>query len=234
MRKLSLLIVIGAVLLALFACEKEKDPNWIEEIRVSFDAETLLVTTESDHVLLSTQDLGSVIQLTIDIEDPYSVDQDTKVYINDELIDRDELTISSNIMYDIPHPNPVDPESYVDVEITFDPQGGVWPADIFNTFEPEYELTITALNDLSGTTFSLFDNEQTQLRWYYKLFLSYNEAYQAYEVVYKDASTASILYLDLPAYDFVIGAHLHTTDVVSRDTMIELSSEEGNPKFVLR
>ena len=233
MRKLSLLIVIGALLLALFACEKEKDPNWLEEIRVSFDRESLQVTTVSEHVALSTQDLGLVIQLTIDIEDPFSVDQDTKLYVNNELIDKDLITItSSSIMYDIPHPNPVDPESYVDVEITFDPQGGIWPADIFNTFEPEYELTITALNDLSGTTFSLFDNEQTQLRWFYKLFLSYNETYQAYEVVYKDASTASILYLDLPAYDFVIGAHLHTTDVVSRDIMIALSSEEGNPRFV--
>lgn len=233
MKKSYMLFIIAIFIFGLQACQQEKNPNWLDQIHITFDEETLTVTSETAHIQWVTQDLGNVIALTITIQEPFFVDQKTKLYVNDINIAAKDMTLEAQqILYHLPHPHPVDPESYVDVTVTFDPNGGVWKKPVFDAFDPEYRLTITAKNDLSGITFSLFDNAQTQLRWYYKLFLDYNEAYDAYEVVYKDASTASVLNLNLPAYDIIIGAHLHTTDILARDTMIALSSQDEHPTFV--
>jgi len=233
MKKSYMLFIIAIFIFGLQACQQEKNPNWLDQIHITFDEETLAVTSETAHIQWVTQDLGNVIALTITIQEPFFVDQKTKLYVNDINIAAKDMTLEAQqILYHLPHPHPVDPESFVDVTVTFDPNGGVWKKPVFDAFDPEYRLTITAKNDLSGITFSLFDNAQTQLRWYYKLFLDYNEAYDAYEVVYKDPSTASVLNLNLPAYDIIIGAHLHTTDILARDTMIALSSQDEHPTFV--
>jgi len=184
-------------------------------------------------VVVSQEELLDTINIRIEPEEPYKVSVKTIVYINGDRVDRDQLVMDGDILtFIIPHPHPVDPNAYVDVNVTLDSDGGIWNQDLMNQMEPDHTLTITAQNDLSGDTFSLFTNDQTQLRWYYKLFLSYNEAYDAYEVVYTDYSTAGVLNLDLPAYDYIIGVHLHTLDTDTRDVIMSLSESEELPMFI--
>lgn len=233
MKRLGIGLLILIFILILQACNETIDPNWINQVQLSFDEELLEVTTLDSNITISTDDLGDVLSVKIQTEEPFYFNQKTKVYVNDLIVNVDLLAIDNQeIVYAMLHPNPQNPLEYVNVDVTFDPNGGMWNKEIINSFEPHYQLTITAKNDLSGTTFSLFDNEQTQLRWYYKLFLSYNELFEAYEVVYSDPSTASIYYLDLPAYDYVIGVHLHTTDIEARDIIIDLTTHDERPMFI--
>jgi len=233
MMKTWLLMMALILSIGMVACQEDVDPNHIKTIDLTFDEETLDVTTDTEGIILQTKDIGDHIEVTVDVTDPFYVDQRVNVLINDVKLDQTKVTVEDNhIIILIPHPRPVDPESYVDVDVTFDPHGGVWGPDIFETMTPAHELTITALNDLTGTTLSLFDKAQTQLRWFYKIFLAYDEDIEAYKVVYFDASTASILYLDLPDYDWVIGAHLHTEDTVAKDVMIALTSTPQFPLYI--
>lgn len=233
MKRIGLGILLLIFTLFLEACIKETDPNWVKQINLTFNAASLEVSTSDDKIQIAVDDLGDVLHIEIQIDAPFYFDQKTKVYVNDIQTDKDLLTISKQeIIYEMPHPNPRNPLEYVNVDVTFDPNGGVWSKEVIDTFEPSYELTITALNDLSGQTFSLFDNQQTQLRWYYKIFLSYNEMFEAYEVVFSDPSTASIANLDLPAYDYVIGVHLHTLDITARNVIMDLAEKDERPMII--
>ena len=112
------------------------------------------------------------------------------------------------------------PDEYVDVNVTFDLEGGHWSSDIFTTIEPKDELIITALNDTTGTVFTLIDSKDVSLRWFYKLFIVYNNEYEAYEVVGKDLATASVTNLDLPDYDYVLALHDNLVDQETKDSFI--------------
>lgn len=214
-------------------CQQEDDPYMIKTIHLTFDEETLAVTTITEGVTLSTQDIGDFVEVTLELIEPYTWGSTVLIYVNEVKLDPTNVSILDDVVRGlIPHPRPIDPNSYVDVLVTFHPEGGMWQKDVVDTMIPKHHLTITTFNDLTGTSFSLFDASQTQLRWFYKLFLRYDESMEAYEVVASDASTASILNLDLPDYDFVIGAHLHTTDPVARDVMIALTSEMNYPMYI--
>ena len=226
---LSLLIII--ISLSLTACKE--DPNLIKRIDLSFNEESLELTTEDDHIEIVTSDLGDVIRVEIHVDAPFYFSKKTALYVNNSLVSHDLLTIEKQgLIYTMPHPNPRNPLDYVSVDVTFDPNGGSWGSEIIEVLEPAHELTITALNDLSGATFSLFDHTQIQLRWYYKMFIKYSEVFEAYEVVYSDPSTASVSNLELPDYDYVIGVHLHTVDIVARDLIISLVEEDKRPMLI--
>lgn len=234
MKRLILWIAIPIFMLALTACEDQKDPHYLGSIHLTFLSETLQMTADHESVIVDLSDVQNTLQITLSTVAPMFLDAKTIVYVNDERIASKDISYQNgSLVFSYQHPNPIDPESYVDVTVTLDPYGGKWDKDIFDTLDPHDELTITALNDLSGLTFSLFDNEQTLLRWYYKLFISYDEEYDAYQVVYADASTASVSNLELPAYDYILGVHLHTEDIEARDRIMELT-EEKYPIVYLR
>jgi len=215
------------------ACQKENDPHLINTIHLTFDEQTLDVSIITEGLALQSKDIGNYIEVTLNIDDPYYAGTSVLVYINGVALDRTNVTLKDqHIVCLIPHPRPVDPNAYVDVNVTFNPNGGMWGKDMFEILEPTHHLIITSFNDLSGVTFSLFDQSQTQLRWFYKFFIIYDDDMDAYQVVASDASTASVLYLDLPDYDFIIGAHLHTVDTEARDMMIALTTEVTYPIYV--
>lgn len=93
------------------------------------------------------------------------------------------------------------------VEVTLDLNGGHMGVDYLSTQEPDSTMMIQSKNDVGGDTLSLFDRDNTKLRWFYKLFIVFNEPTQLYEVVYKDPMTAAVENLTLPHYDYIIGAH---------------------------
>lgn len=226
MKRIYLSLIFIVLVMALSSCNQ--DPNFISRIDLSFDTSSLEVTSKDERIDFSSVDQGDLIEVTITVENPFYFGLKTVIYVNNQKVDKNHFIVEKNIItLQITHPNPVDPNSYVDVEVTLNPMGGYWDKDILESLEPDYTLLISSYNDLNGTTFSLFDNNQTQLRWFYKLFLSYDESYDAYRVVYSDPSKASVSNLELPAYDYIIGAHLHTTDVLARDTLIELSGREN-------
>ena len=232
MRKL-VYVMIMLSLVILTACDTQNDPYQIGVIHLSLNEDTLILSVEEDHVVVSKEELLDIIKITLEPEEPYKMSVKTIVYVNGDRVDRDQIVMDGDTLtFTIPHPNPVDPNAYVDVNVTLDSDGGIWNQDLMNQMEPVHTLSITAKNDLSGDTFSLFTNDQTQLRWYYKLFLSYNEAYDAYEVVYTDYATASIINLELPAYDYIVGVHLHTLDTTTRDVIMSLSESNELPMFL--
>jgi len=114
----------------------------------------------------------------------------------------------------------IDPLEYVDVDVTFDLDGGYWNSDIFQGFDAENNLTLTTKNDVSGISFTLVDSSITSLRWFYKLFIKYNETFDAYEVVASDQATAAISDLTLPDYDYVLAIHDNCQDLDALDAMI--------------
>ncbi|MBU1143343.1 MAG: hypothetical protein KKH92_06835 [Firmicutes bacterium] len=118
------------------------------------------------------------------------------------------------------------PTEYVDVDVTFQLEGGHWDSQIFKLNDPKDQLTVTDLNNTTGTVFSIIDSKDVSLRWFYKLFIVYNEAYEAYEVVFKDLATASISNLDLPDYDYILALHDNLTDQETKDIFIDYVGAE--------
>lgn len=118
------------------------------------------------------------------------------------------------------------------VEVTLDLNGGHMDASYLSTIEPNSALTIMSKNDTSGSSLSLMDHTQTKLRWFYKLFIAYNQAVGLYEVVYVDPMTAAVENLTLPEYDYIIGAHQQLPDTESLNQIIEYTNEPNQKMFV--
>jgi len=134
---------------------------------------------------------------------------------------------------DIPvNPTPSTPDDYVDVQVTFDLAGGHWKSDIFTLEEPKDTLTITALNNTTGTALTLINTKDVSLRWFYKIFIVYNQEYQAYEVVGKDAADYSVSDLELPDYDYIIALHDNLTDQATKDTFMSYVENKDEQLFL--
>ncbi len=180
----------------------------ISEISIETNIEEYAVTSTSltyDAVLYRYEDN---IYITVTPKTGYRLLNQVSLVINDELVNASKFTIfDQTLTYIFRNPNTIDPETYVDVTVTFDLDGGFWSSSIFDAFTPESKLPITTLNDTSGITFTLVDHSVTSIRWFYKLFIKYNETYDAYQVVYTDHATAAISDLTLPDYDYVLAAH---------------------------
>lgn len=231
------LLVLGVLVIGLVSCQSSQetpDPYRIREIRMTFRLETLDFTTEDDRLMLSVIDRGDHLELTVNAVDPFVLDSKLMLYVGNDSIQPSLYSIHSNrLIYRMPHPFPVDPDSNVEVSVTFDPDGGYWGPSVLDDLEPDATLLITSKDDTSGETFSLFDASRLTLRWFYKLFLRHDASSDVYCVVAADASTASVSNLVLPEYDYVIGVHLHTQDTVARD-LVRLWTEQFTPPMYVR
>ena len=130
-------------------------------------------------------------------------------------------------------PIPTEPDVFVDVQVTFDLDGGLWKSNIFSTEEPEHVLTITALNNTTGTALTLINTKDVSLRWFYKMFIVYNPSYEAYEVVGKDAADNSVSNLNLPDYDYIIAIHDNLVDQATKDIMFSYVENTDERLFLL-
>ena len=125
------------------------------------------------------------------------------------------------------------PTEYVDIDVTFKLEGGNWNSDIFTTVEAKDELIITDLNNTTGAAFTLIDTKDVSLRWFYKVFIVYNEAYKAYEVIGKDYAKSSVSNLDLPDYDYILALHDQLFDEKTKDTFKSYVSNQDEKLFLL-
>jgi len=130
-------------------------------------------------------------------------------------------------------PIPSNPDVFVDVEVTFDLAGGQWNSDIFSMEDPKDVLTITDLNNTTGTALTLIDTKDVSLRWFYKLFIVYNDIYKAYEVVGRDAALNSVSSLDLPDYDYIIAVHDNLANQAIKDIFIGYVANQDEQLFLL-
>lgn len=212
-----LLLFLG---LSMSGCS-DPNPNEIESIEIVYDESTLNIISTSDFFDISLIDRGDKLEFLLDAKGDFVFSSRIHMMVNGIKLTKDQIDGDIHqLILTIDHPNPRDPESYETVEVSFDVNGGHYPKEVIDQMIPSYELIITALNDSSGETFSLFDADQTLLQWFYKLFLVYDEYVDAYRVVYLDHATASIANLVLPDYDYVIGVHLATDDVFARDRIM--------------
>lgn len=118
------------------------------------------------------------------------------------------------------------------VTVTLDLNGGHMTADYLSSLEPNSTLYIEGLNDTTGDTLSLFDSSNTKLRWFYKLFIVYNESFDMYEVVYKDPMTATVEHLTLPEYDYIIGAHQQLSKLETKNQIIAYTENLSTKLYV--
>ncbi len=193
----------------------------ITNIDFDIDTSDYSVSSSSTEFLVSlTTDEDDII-VTITPEVGYRFIESVVLNINSELINASKYTIDDQtLVYIFKDPNFIEPLVYVDVDVTFDLDGGYWDSQIFNSIDAENDLTLTALNDTSGVSFTIVDSSITTLRWFYKLFLKYNETFGAYEVVSTDRATAAISDLTVPSYDYVLAIHDNCQDFDALDAMI--------------
>ncbi|MDO9630069.1 MAG: glycosyl hydrolase family 18 protein [Acholeplasmataceae bacterium] len=125
------------------------------------------------------------------------------------------------------------PDVYVDVNVTLDLEGGHWNSDIFSLNDPKDVLTITALNNTTGTAFTLIDTKNVSLRWFYKIFIVYNETYKAYQVVGKDAAKTSVINFNLPDYDYALAIHDNLDDLETKDIFKSYVENKDEQLFLL-
>ena len=130
-------------------------------------------------------------------------------------------------------PIPTNPDVFVDVQVTFDLDGGNWKSSIFGYEDPAHTLTITDLNNTTGTALTLIDTKNVSLRWFYKIFIVYNADYDAYEVVGKDAAETSVANMTIPDYDYIIAVHDHLTDQATKDIFISYVGSTDEKLFLL-
>ncbi len=221
----------------LYEMALEGDSSYAEEIlfivdndvisEVDFDMNvteyTVSATSVTYEVLMTKVDED--IHITVSPNDGYRFTNQVTLLINDELVNASKYTIENQLLtYIFTDPNTTDLESYVDVAVTFNPDGGFWSRDIFENFTPQTVLSVTSLNDTTGLTLSLADSSVSTLRWFYKLFIKYNDLYDAYEIVYTDAAAAAISDLVLPSYDYVLAIHDNCSDVAAVDAISNYSN----------
>ncbi|GEM_PF-579730 len=205
----------------------------ITSIDITVDAEAYTASTLSNEyeVLLTTEEDN--INITITPTEGYRLTSVVMLNVNDDLINSSKYTINGQtLFYTFKDPNFTDPDVYVDVDVTFDLDGGLWKNEIFNSFTAENILTITTLNDTSGVSYTIADHSVTLLRWFYKLFIKYNDFYDAYEVVARDSATATISDLDITDYDYVLAIHDNCQDISALDAMIAYSGDTDNQLFI--
>ncbi len=211
----------------------EPDPNAIESIDIIYNEETLEVTSESAFFDVVVVDLGDLLSFELSAKDDYYFSSRVVAIINQTKLSKSQVEINrTTATLTINHPYPRDPESYETVMVSFDLNGGTWGKEIIDEMSPSQTLLITSKDDLTGETFSIFDQDQVLLRWYYKMFLRYDEAVDAYRVVATDHATASIGNLSLPLYDYVIGVHLTTNDTLARDLIMDYTENDSKGMLI--
>ncbi len=205
----------------------------LSEAKLYIDIDTQSLTYDSsdfDASLTNNNAFEVVLELKINV----LFSNNFKLYINDMLIDQSfYIKDDTKIVYSFSHIDEVNPDLYVEVETIFNLNGGELTKADFINVEPDAILTIQTLNDGSGDSFTLVDDSRYSLRWFYKLFIKYNELYEAYEVVYVDQATNSVENLDLPEYEYIIALDNYFSDQNTLDAIESYVSQEKEARFVI-
>lgn len=230
MTKRFIYILIVLITLSLSGCEMSSSLN---EAMLYIDVNTEILSYDSldfDANLISSP----TYSIDLVLHDDVLFSNDFKLYINDMLIERTTYVINDEgLTYTFNHIDDINPDLYVEVETTFNLNGGELTKDDFTNIDPDARLIIQTLNDGSGDTFTIVNDARYSLRWFYKLFVNYNELYEAYEVVYVDQATNSVENLNLPDYDFILALDNYFPDQSRLDVIESYVTLEKQARFVI-
>lgn len=241
MKKLLFLFSIIAYLSMLIGCEstdEPEDPNdpstyTLDEARVTIDLELERVSSESIYFNALLID-NNGFELTLDLVEDTIFGQNFKLYINGIFIDNKMYEITNDhLTYTFEDINDIDPNRIAAVDVTFNLNGGMLVRSDFEQVDPDSQLTITSKNDGYGSTFSIIDDTRFLLTYFHKIFIKYNETFDAYEVIHVDPVTTSTSQLDIGVYDYVIALEQYFEDEDILNTISAYTNEEKILKFII-
>jgi chitinase len=230
MKKRVMMIGIFMFIMILSSCGQAQT---LDEANVYINVGTEVLSFESND-FQATLSKNETYQLDIDLNEGVYFSDSFALYINDMLMSEDSYVITaSKLTYDFESIDDVNPNLLMEVDVVFNLNGGELTKNDFIKVEPDQRLTIQTLNDGSGDTFTLVDNSRYSLRWFHKLFIKYNELYDAYEVVFMDAATNSVENFDLPDYDYVLALDNYFGDQDTLEAIESYTSETKDLRFVI-
>ena len=234
MRKIYYIVLILISLFVMVGCDTEEVLGTkIEEARLTIDIETKALSYESSLFFAEFTESNG-FELMINLHENVYFDQHFELYINEMLIDFESYDLSPTFLsYQFDDINEINPDFIVDVDVTFNLNGGSLTKSDFELVEPDSELTITTKNDPYGSTFTIIDDTRYLLTYFHKILIKYNETYDAYEVVYVDPVTTSMSQIEIDDYEYVIAVDQYFDDEVILDAIRSYTTEEKALKFVI-
>jgi chitinase len=230
MKKFITIIAILTFMMILSSCN---DVNTLKDANLYIDINTEVLSYESNS-FEATLTKNTTYQLVLNLKENVYFSDEFKLYINDMIIEDDTYDIeASKLIYNFDVIDDINPNALVEVNATFNLNGGELTKADFIELEPDQNLTIDTLNDGSGDTFTIINSDIYSLRWFHKLFINYNELYDAYEVVFVDAATNSVENFELPDYDYIIAVDNLYPDEQILNAMESYTSLTKDLRFVI-
>jgi chitinase len=235
MKKLSTIFVIILITLFLASCDNTPGENIeISLVEISVDLDTLEILTTQRGYDVDLIEKEQNYQLVLITKSRYVFASNISIVINGILMDVSSGSFNpSKIIYTFLDIESINPDAQREIPVFYDLNGGYFTRSYFGEHEHDQTLKITSYGDIVGQSFTFFDTSNTALRWFYKLFVIYNETFDAYEVVYRDPATAGIVDLDLPDYEYVLAVHAQTQDDKARNNIINYTQDPNSRMFVL-
>lgn len=224
MKKLFVLL-LSILSLLLVSCTNDK-----LGIHVKIDFNQNKIESINPNLSSSLSVNDSDFRLNINIS---SLNEELPLYVNGKFIDKDKYIIENNVIkYTFYADEFLDPETIMHTKIYLDTNGGVYDKTYLSNLTPHSTFDVTVSNDSENQdSFVLFSNEETGLRWHYKLFLKYDESLSIYKVVYLDKYTATIDALNLPSYDYVLALH-YQSKLFTELSLFEVFNESNGHVIV--
>ena len=234
MRKIFYAIIIIISFLAISGCETNEGlDKKVDEARMTIDIKTKDLSYESSLFFAEFID-NEGYELIINLFENVYFDQSFELYINDILIAFETYDMTTTFLsYRFNDINDINPDFIVDVDVTFNLNGGSLTRQDFERVEPDSVLTITTKNDPYGSTFTIIDDTRFLLTYFHKILIKYNEIYDAYEVVYVDPVTTSMNQIQTQDYEYVIAVNQYFDDKNILNTISSYTNEEKQLKFVI-
>jgi chitinase len=230
MKSLKILIVIFISLFSLMGCNKTQT---VENINLKIDIDTQKISYEND-LFDATFEHNENYIVSISVNDSNEFASDVKLYINDLLIDSNlYVKTQETITYTFSNINDINPNALVEVEATFNLNGGILAKSDFEEVNPDQTLTITSKNAGLGGSLTIMDSDRYALRYFHKIFIKYQEIYDAYEVIDIDPATKSVDAMDMDDYDYIIALEQYYDDETVLDIISSYTTGDKQLKFVI-
>lgn len=205
----------------------------MDEINLDVDVELEQITTESNQFTASITHPDDYLMI-ITLNEYISFSSEFSLYINNLFIENDQYEITNQtITYQFSNMDEINPNRLVEVDATFNLNGGKLTKSDFEDVEPDQSLVITTKNDGSGDSLTLINDQRFALRYFHKIFIKYQEAFDAYEVVFVDDVTNSVENLNVGDYDYIIALDQYYEDESVLNAIKSYTSQENILSFII-
>ena len=244
MKLFLLLISLITYLTMMIGCDSIDEPDdpsdpsnpqtyILNEAKITIDLETKEVSSGSDYFDVELIE-NNGFEFVLNLREDTVFGEQFDLYINNIFIEERLYNMTDDdLTYVFNEINDINPEGIAAVDVTFNLNGGMLVRSDFERVEPDSALTITSKNDGYGTSFTIIDDTRFLLTYFHKIFIKYNEMFDAYEVIYVDPVTTSTSQLDIGQYDYVIAVDQYFEDEDILNTISSYTNEEKILKFVI-